>query len=637
MTERPPTSRARTPASRRPKTASQGRPPTSAGRPPSSVPRTIVPRPPSAARPPSSLGRPSSRRSVLTEDTQSDVNTTMAIRSASRLGSAMPGSRAGLSALEGRIATGQIPEGTLRPTTQQGFVAQRPGSRLRTGVSGRQIADKTYFIGLLNTQLTALEEEISSLENELQKAEREQRNLLVYEQKAEEQANELKQLQGEFADYNLIIDRQNTNVNVQELEVDIETQEKTNEELTNVVQDLFHERQQKEDACHELEQELEASKKSNMEYMDEIGHSKKEEYETLKAEMEEYRDKLEKAQNEIKELTKQKENLDLSLAKSPLKQHSMNLQEQIASLKEKKEQLKNEMMSGQTPEDQKNELIEEIKKNNEEISSMREQTEEIEAKIQLTQEELREFENEAEQMAGKHSERYRDLKLRERQLDEFLGSFEPHKVELATSLTKSQTRIVSLLKLISVNCQRDELAATVTGLDESAIIATMDSPANAKELQDLHLRLQEEMVGLEESEQHYQTELESLKKQNELNQQTENEWQNFENNKITLEGELKSLQNHRDDVTNKRSGLDKELDRMTEQFRQLEVRAKSMALYDKFVELKKGLEVTEAERDLLQRELVVRQAEFDYQSLKIEALQLKNELNQCLLESSYRR
>lgn len=49
--------------------------------------------------------------------------------------------------------------------------------------AGRQIADKTYFMGLLNTQLNMLNKEIDSLSDELIHAERESQNLLVYEQR----------------------------------------------------------------------------------------------------------------------------------------------------------------------------------------------------------------------------------------------------------------------------------------------------------------------------------------------------------------------------------------------------------------------------------------------------------------------
>lgn len=72
------------------------------------------------------------------------------------------------------------------------------------GIAGRQVADKTYYMGLLNTQLGLLQKEIDSLSDELTRAEREQQNLLLYEQKAEEKANEIKELQNELSDYNLV-------------------------------------------------------------------------------------------------------------------------------------------------------------------------------------------------------------------------------------------------------------------------------------------------------------------------------------------------------------------------------------------------------------------------------------------------
>jgi hypothetical protein len=55
--------------------------------------------------------------------------------------------------------------------------------RILAGMGGRQIADKTYFLGLLNTQLNMLQKETDSLSDELVRAEKEQQNLLIYEQR----------------------------------------------------------------------------------------------------------------------------------------------------------------------------------------------------------------------------------------------------------------------------------------------------------------------------------------------------------------------------------------------------------------------------------------------------------------------
>jgi hypothetical protein len=107
---------------------------------------------------------------------------------------------------------------------------------------------------------------------------------------------------------------------------------------------------------------------------------------------------------------------------------------------------------------------------------------ELNDQLTLAQEELREFENEFEIIAGEKNERYRDLKIKERQLDDFLSSFDVSKMETERTLNENQVEILRLLKLVSINCQRDEM--TVTELDESIIGAAIRTNASAPELQE---------------------------------------------------------------------------------------------------------------------------------------------------------
>lgn len=102
--------------------------------------------------------------------------------------------------------------------------------------------------------------------------------------------------------------------------------------------------------------------------------------------------------------------------------------------------------------------------------------------VSLAQEELREFENEFEIIAGEKNERYRDLKIKERQLDDFLSTFDIQKMENEQRLGESQVEILKLLRQISANCQHNEL--TVTELDESVIGVAIRTNASASELQD---------------------------------------------------------------------------------------------------------------------------------------------------------
>ncbi|GLH08456.1 Intraflagellar transport protein 74 [Gryllus bimaculatus] len=75
-----------------------------------------------------------------------------------------------------------------RPITQQGL------SGLRTGVRGpqmRQVQDKRYFEGLLQTKIRDLSNEITRLGKDIETQQREQATFLVYDKRVKEMAAEL--------------------------------------------------------------------------------------------------------------------------------------------------------------------------------------------------------------------------------------------------------------------------------------------------------------------------------------------------------------------------------------------------------------------------------------------------------------
>uniref|UniRef100_A0A915CSK7 Uncharacterized protein n=1 Tax=Ditylenchus dipsaci TaxID=166011 RepID=A0A915CSK7_9BILA len=234
-----------------------------------------------------------------------------------------------------------------------------------SSMGNRQVLDKTYYISLLNNQLRLLETEIDSLVNELDKTEKGQQNLLYYEQKAEEQANELKELQGELSDLNLIIDRQNTNADMRDLEFELVEAQKSNEELSLAVEELFQERREKEDFIQQFEERIQRVRRQNDEQINNLEPGIKDEFERVKEETESLRHELEEKQHELEKLNKTKEELDLALANSPLKQQASVLEEQIYELEEKKNTIMKELNSEGTPEEQRQNLINRIQKDNE--------------------------------------------------------------------------------------------------------------------------------------------------------------------------------------------------------------------------------------------------------------------------------
>uniref|UniRef100_A0A914NHD8 Uncharacterized protein n=1 Tax=Meloidogyne incognita TaxID=6306 RepID=A0A914NHD8_MELIC len=441
--QRPPSARPSTAAQRRPKTAGRN-----SERPPSSA-SSFGPVPPSrqmAIAPSTTVARPQSRIGMVANSIVSAApprgsrvgtsagvgvpGTALGNRPLNRSTTAM-GPRPGT--MSRQMIAHQLPLGTAaaqqRPITQQGVsgaraaaMASRMGSRMGTAMGGgRMIADANYYIGLLHNKLNALEIELGNLNEELDKAEKGRENLLAYEQRAEEQAQELKQLQGLLADYNLVIDRQNTHsdTNLRSLEAEADQTALANQKLMAEVEELFRERRLREEQLQELEQRTERLRTENNERMRVLEIEVKEEFEQVNTEVESLRNEMERKKAELVELTKTKEEMDMALANSPLKRQTMLMEEQLQEMREKRSQIVAELQSEQTPEEQRDNFIQKIQKDNKEIGHMQEQLQEINERMAQAQEELQEFQNEFELLAGDKSEKFRELKTRGTQMDNF--------------------------------------------------------------------------------------------------------------------------------------------------------------------------------------------------------------------------
>ncbi|KAF5912841.1 hypothetical protein HPG69_007834 [Diceros bicornis minor] len=168
----------------------------SAARPVSRGGIGLTGRPPSGIRPPSGNSR---------------VATGIFLEFQMPPGTARPGSRGG------PIGTGGVLSSQIkvadRPVTQQGL------SGMKTGMKGpqRQILDKSYYLGLLRSKISELTTEINKLQKEIEMYNQENSVYLSYEKRAETLAVEIKEFQGQLADYNMLVDKLNTNTEMEEV------------------------------------------------------------------------------------------------------------------------------------------------------------------------------------------------------------------------------------------------------------------------------------------------------------------------------------------------------------------------------------------------------------------------------------
>uniref|UniRef100_A0AAQ5Y0V0 IF rod domain-containing protein n=1 Tax=Amphiprion ocellaris TaxID=80972 RepID=A0AAQ5Y0V0_AMPOC len=157
-------------------------------------------------RPPSSMGRPMSRSGSVVPGAGRPPTAVRPPPTAIRVATGMvpgtsghPGMRGGIPIATPGVLSAQI-KVTDRPVTQQGL------SGMKTGIKGpqRQILDKSYYLGLLRSKINELTTETSKLHKEIDNYNQENSVYLSYEKRAEGLAAEIKDLQGQLADYNMV-------------------------------------------------------------------------------------------------------------------------------------------------------------------------------------------------------------------------------------------------------------------------------------------------------------------------------------------------------------------------------------------------------------------------------------------------
>ncbi len=148
-----------------------------------------------------------------------------------------------------------------RPITQQGLTG------LRTGTAkgpGRRFEDKSFFMGELRRKMNELQTEIARINREIEADSQEQSTFIEYDKRVKEVAAELTgqlqhrhllratkiiktmilpESQGVLADYNLLVDKLNTDTDRAEVESDANDLRDQNDAEAREVESLFSDKQ----------------------------------------------------------------------------------------------------------------------------------------------------------------------------------------------------------------------------------------------------------------------------------------------------------------------------------------------------------------------------------------------------------
>eukprot|EP00794_Sanderia_malayensis_P007768 gene7768-8614_t len=359
-------------------------------------------------------------------------------------GTARPGSRGGIGQ---QGALGSAVQVADRPVTRQGLAG------IKTASQGpqRQVQDKSYWLGLIRSKISELSSEISKLNRDINNFNQENASYVSYEKRAESLAGEIKDLQGQLADCNMLVDKLNTNSSFDDLKEDYEILKSQNEKETKAIDELFSQRQGKEQNITGLETEIDQQKRMTESMVADMPSTLREKYAQLKKINLTLQRDLEAKEAELDELSIKIERFEDEVSHSTIKQEAVSLHEKISELEEKKKSLVDEMERNKksSPAEERERLLKQVKEDNQEIARIENRISEIKEKIENVQEEVRNLDMDLEEHQGERTAKYKELKKRDETMQDFLDSFESNKRTELDECKQLQSNIVTLLERIS--------------------------------------------------------------------------------------------------------------------------------------------------------------------------------------------
>ncbi|MFT7810493.1 intraflagellar transport protein 74 homolog [Arapaima gigas] len=425
---------------------------------------------------------------------------------------AQPGTRGGPMITAG-VLSAQI-KVTTRPVTQQGL------SGMKTGMKGpqRQILDKSYFLGLIRSKISELTTESSKLQKQIDTFNQENSVYLVYEKRAEGLAGEIKDLQGELADYNMLVDKLNTNTEMQEVIQDFSTLKVQNDREAQSMDAIFRERQEKEEMIRVSENEVDRVKQATECILKKMTLQNQAKYADMKTANEELLRELDRFQRELDALVTQKENLESEVTHSQVKQEALLLHEKLQKLEQHRDSMSLENNS-MGPTKEREQLLRQVKEDNQEMVSMEQQLTHVQLKTSKVNEEIQQLDNDIEGHEGEQHQKYKELKKKEENMDNFLESFEDTKAKEQERNIQIQAAIVALLEHTSRSMNRKNQIPSVSAnelksMQEDLILKETEmqkSQNTAQALMSESQKLQQDLQKVEKLESKINMELSSLK------------------------------------------------------------------------------------------------------------------------------
>uniref|UniRef100_A0A671QV61 Intraflagellar transport 74 homolog n=1 Tax=Sinocyclocheilus anshuiensis TaxID=1608454 RepID=A0A671QV61_9TELE len=549
-------------------------------------------------------------------------------------GSARPGSRAGPVASPG-VLSAQIKVAD-RPVTQQGL------SGMKTGIKGpqRQILDKSYYLGLLRSKINELTMESSKLQKDIDTFSQENSVYLSYEKRAEVLAGEIKDLQGQLADYNMLVDKLNTNTEMDEVMNDIIMLKAQNDREAQSMDVIFTERREKEDMIRAVEDDIVQEKQAAQNIIQKMSADKQANYTEMKATNEELMQVCLIPPNNPTLRT----GVLTDLVHSQAKQEAVVLHEKLLELENRRDAMLAEDRTVGSPQEERESLFKQVKENNQEIASMERQLSEIREKISHLTEEMRQLDADMEEHQGERTQKYKELQKREEEIDSYLNTFEENTSQEQQLIRDAQSSIVVLLEHSSRNINRLQQLSAVTAQELRSMQEDLSfketemqkSQSTAKGLSSESERLQQDLLKVEQLESKVSAELQTLRDQLKLMTQEIHTYRDLDALKAAGEDRKKRLQEDRVTLSQRKDTVKMRIHNMNEEYESLKNQLQENETHVELTNMERKWQHLEQNNFVMKEFIASKGVESDYRPVMKNVNKQRLEYNKILVDTLQR-
>lgn len=335
-----------------------------------------------------------------------------------------------------------------RPVTNHGV------SGLTTAKVGpkRQVYDKSYYLNLLKAKNTEISSEIGKFKKEIEVINKDNNLYLTLERKYDILINEVRQLEGELADYNLAQDKFRAGTKVDDIMALYHHIRLQNEKKKSQLDELFLERKEMENDISEIEQQINEINQANEEKLNELDPEQKEQYDRFRTENNQLMRDINSLRAELDDVNMRLSQLDGKLKEDTLRQRAQHLREERITLLARKEKLELQTNESNLPfAEARDRLRARIKQDHSDILHLEKKVIELNKIVDTYKKNINELEIDlAESKTDQdESHKYEILHKRDREMTQFMDNFEETRANEIKQVEDLESTIATLLEHMS--------------------------------------------------------------------------------------------------------------------------------------------------------------------------------------------